>query len=347
MDLGHDALRPGPRSELRIEEAVTLERLERIVPAWEDLWSRARSATPFSSPAWLLPWCRHLMDAAPWALLAWRGPELAALLPGFVYRVGAVRVLGLLGGGVSDYQDAVAEDVAAAESLLGVVADRSDVLDVADLQALPRDSPLLGAAVPPGVARAVGVEDVCPVLPLPARVEDLAARASPKLLADLRYRRRRLARDGAVELARATPETVAAILPELFRLHRARWGARGGTGVLARGRLERFHAEAARSLASRGLLRLYALRLDGATVGVLHGLAARGRVHLYLHGIDPAHASRSPGGLLFLHAIEDAIAEGAHELDLLRGRERYKYRWGAEDRPTLRLTLLRREGAHG
>lgn len=31
------------------------------------------------------------------------------------------------------------------------------------------------------------------------------------------------------------------------------------------------------------------------------------------------------------------MAEGAEELDFLRGREPYKYRWGAEDRATFRL----------
>ncbi len=46
----------------------------------------------------------------------------------------------------------------------------------------------------------------------------------------------------------------------------------------------------------------------------------------------PAAAARSPGTLALAAALESARDEGLSELDLLRGREPYKYRWGAEDR---------------
>ncbi len=179
------------------------------------------------------------------------------------------------------------------------------------------------------------------MLPLPGRFEELASRASEGLLEDLRYQRRRLAREGKLELVRATRETWAEMLQDLFRLHRARWEARGGPGVVVGGALERFHADATRELLDAGMLRMVALRLDGRTLGVLHGFHDRGRAYAYLQGIDPAAARRSPGTLLFGRAIEEAIAEGALELDFLRGREAYKYRWGAEDRPILRLARRR------
>jgi CelD/BcsL family acetyltransferase involved in cellulose biosynthesis len=34
--------------------------------------------------------------------------------------------------------------------------------------------------------------------------------------------------------------------------------------------------------------------------------------------------------------IEEAVREGARAIDFLRGREDYKYRWGAKDRETVR-----------
>ncbi|BDG05490.1 GNAT family N-acetyltransferase [Anaeromyxobacter oryzae] len=349
MQVETPAPRPGPRAQLRVEEIASVERLEALRPAWDALWASAPAATPFASPAWLLPWCHHLLEGAPWALAAWRGRELAGLLPTFVYRVGPRRVLGLLGGRVSDYQDVLAEDAPATEALLAFAAGHRDRFDVADLEALPARSLLLRTAPPPGLEAAVRDEDVCPVLALPARVEDLTARASPKLLSDVRYRRRRLAaRHGPVELLAADARTLDRIVGDLVRLHTARWGTRGRPGVLADERLVRFLAEAARGLLARGLLRAYALRAAGATLGVLLGFAARGRTYAYLHGIAPDAARHSPGSLLFLHAIEAAIGEGHRELDFLRGREPYKYRWGAEDRPTRRLVLAPRpERARG
>jgi CelD/BcsL family acetyltransferase involved in cellulose biosynthesis len=43
--------------------------------------------------------------------------------------------------------------------------------------------------------------------------------------------------------------------------------------------------------------------------------------------------------LIVAHAIEQAIREGAGEMDFLRGREPYKYRWGAVDRSSYGRTL--------
>lgn len=340
MRLESTAPAPGPRQELRVEEITALDRLEALAAAWDDLWARAPAATPFASPAWLLPWCRHLSRAAPWAIACWRGRSLAALSPTFVYRAGARRVLALLGGAVSDYQDVLAEDAGALEALLGHLATRRGRFDVVELEALPPWSPLLAAVPPPAFASEVGEQDVCPVVPLPPRLEELRTRVSGRFLSELGRQRRRLAREaGPVEIVEAGAATLDGILADLFRLHAERWRSRGGPGVLADARLERFHAEAAHALLARGLLRTYALRAGGQAVGVLHGFAARGRTYAYLQGIAPAVARHSPGSLLVAHVIQAAIAEGHHEVDLLRGREPYKYRWGAEDRATRRLVL--------
>ncbi|GEJ58212.1 GNAT family N-acetyltransferase [Anaeromyxobacter diazotrophicus] len=336
-----------PRAALRLEEVGRFEQLAAARGAWEELWARAPGATPFSSPAWLLPWCEHLATGPPRALLAWRGRDLAALLPVFTYRDGAARVLGLLGGGVSDYQDLVAEDGAAAEAALGWLADRQGAaFDRCDLRALPRSSLLLPAAEAAPLAAARAEDDLCSVLALPSRAAGLAAAGvSPGLLAGARYQLRRLGRDGDVAFVRADAASLPDLLADLFRLHRARWASRGRPGLLASGRLEAFHAAAARGLLAAGVLRLHALRLAGRTLGVLHGFTARGRAYAYLTGFAPEAAPRSPGSVLFAHAAEEAIAEGARELDFLRGREPYKRRWGAQPRTTWRLVLTPRAAA--
>ena len=44
---------------LEIEEATTMAALEALRPDWTKLWLRSPAATPFQSPAWLIPWWRH------------------------------------------------------------------------------------------------------------------------------------------------------------------------------------------------------------------------------------------------------------------------------------------------
>jgi CelD/BcsL family acetyltransferase involved in cellulose biosynthesis len=80
-------------------------------------------------------------------------------------------------------------------------------------------------------------------------------------------------------------------------------------------------------------------------VGVLLAMHAKGQAFFYLSGFDPLWARYSPGNALVGAAIAQAAREGATRFDFLRGQEAYKYRWGAADRPTLRLTLRREERA--
>ena len=95
------------------------------------------------------------------------------------------------------------------------------------------------------------------------------------------------------------------------------------------------------ALLTGGLLRLHALRLDGRIIAVMYGLAARRRAYFYLCGFDPELACSSPGTLILGHSIRQAVREGAHEVDFLRGRERFKYFWGASERPCYGRMLRR------
>lgn len=47
----------------------------------------------------------------------------------------------------------------------------------------------------------------------------------------------------------------------------------------------------------------------------------------------------SPGLFLFNHCIKQAISKGKKKADFLRGREKYKYYFGAEDSKIFRLIL--------
>ena len=103
--------------------------------------------------------------------------------------------------------------------------------------------------------------------------------------------------------------------------------------MLADPAIRRFHRAAAPLLLSSGLLRLHALRLDERIVAVMYALHAKRRAYCYLCGFDPDFDALSPGTLIFGHTIWEAVREGAREVDFLRGKERYKYFWGARERP--------------
>ncbi|MGG5822596.1 GNAT family N-acetyltransferase [Falsiroseomonas sp. HW251] len=318
---------------------------EAVASDWAALWSRAPDATPFQHPAWLIPWWRHF-DEGDLRLLALRdGEHLRALLPLYVHRRGLLP----LGIGTSDYLDALAEPGFAEPAMAAFLAHRHDGFDRADWPQLRPASPLLSGKAPPGWRDATEPAEPCPVLALPARFDLLGERVSAKTLRDLRTARRRAAEAGA-SFEEATAATLTGILDALFHLHAARWATRGEAGVLADPRVEAWHRDAAPALLQAGLLRLFALRLDGRIVGVIHALAdppgrVRRTLYLYLQGFDPALERLSPGLLLVGEAVERGIADGFAAVDFLRGQERYKSFWGAANAPTFRRVLIPPEAA--
>jgi CelD/BcsL family acetyltransferase involved in cellulose biosynthesis len=176
----------------------------------------------------------------------------------------------------------------------------------------------------------VGEREPCPVLALGGGELPAAARSR---LGKLAYYERRAGRLGETRLEDAAAAGAEGLLDALFGLHGARWSGRGETGVLADPAVRAFHREAAPGLLALGLLRLSGLRVGGRIVAVFYGLADRGRAYAYIGGFDPAVPHPGLGAMMIGHAVRRALGEGLREFDFLRGREPYKYAWGAVDRP--------------
>ena len=315
--------------------------LEKLRDEWTALWERCPRATPFQHPDWLLPYCRPFGVQDPWAVLLRRRERLVGIAPLVVYRRGEERVATLLGTGISDYQDVLLEpDLAGsgAEAILEHLARHRDRWDVCELEQLREESPLLEVRPPNGWREQDDPQDVCPVLRLPAHVEELSAVVSPSLRDNLRYYRRRAERLGPVRFESATDQNLDELVEILLRLHRARWAERGQEGMIV-GHLEGFHREVARRFLARGVLRLDVLRIGDRAAAAYYGFLTHGRAYYYLGGFEPALKHLSVGTLVVGRAIEQAVHEGAAEFDFLRGREAYKYAWGAADRPVYRRRL--------
>jgi CelD/BcsL family acetyltransferase involved in cellulose biosynthesis len=318
----------------------TAAALEAIEPAWWELWRRARTATPFQSPAWLIPWWRHFAPGELTTAAAWRDGRLIGLAP-FYREDGALgRRLLPLGISVSDYLDVLLDDgEAEAAGALVAALDRESAWDSLECEELAPDAAAVSLPTPADCVETIAAQSACPVLVIPSRrlAEFLPGQTRRKL----NLARNRAARRGGCRIGRATGEGLLDGFAELVRLHALRWQARGDPGVLADARVAAFHRDALPRLDRAGVLRLYLLRFDGAAAAGFYGFSHRGRGFSYLTGFDPAFAFESPGALLLAYAVEAAIAEGAREFHFLRGREAYKYEWGAVDRWNRRRSFRR------
>ncbi|RDI60020.1 GNAT family N-acetyltransferase [Microvirga subterranea] len=320
--------------------------LLRLEPAWWDLWRRTPSATPFQSPAWVLSWWRVFHPGTLRAVAIHDRERLVALAP--LYLEDGRWGLRLLPVGISlsDYLDAPVDPAhpGAAEAILETI--QADIVwDSCSFEELAPGSALLSRFPIANVNDKTMRQSACPVLVLPDVVEHLGECVPARKLRKLRMARNRAARRKGFSISAVDPSGTRTFLDELFRLHGARWQQQGETGVLAEHCVRSFHEAAAPALARAGLARMLLMSLEGRIAGAYYGFSHRDKAFAYLGGFDPEFAFESPGTILMGQAIEAAIAEGCSELHFLRGREPYKYEWGAIDRWSLRRTLTR-EAVH-
>ncbi|WP_131195441.1 GNAT family N-acetyltransferase [Lichenihabitans psoromatis] len=315
--------------------------LEAIAPEWEALWRRGGGTTPFSSPAWLLPWWEVFKPGDLFTVAVRHDDRLVALAP--LYREDGPwgRRLLPLGISVSDYSDVLIDPdhrEAAGAALLDLLQDHHPLWDLWSAEEAPPDAAVL--TLPWGASWTATIEphSACPVLMLPRTVADLPAAIPARTMRKWRMAQNRIGRR-AWRIERAEPGHWRPLLDDLFGLHQQRWISRNQPGVLADADVRRFHERAVPRLLEAGLLRLSRLSIDDRVAGAYYGFDQGSRSFAYIGGFDPAFAFESPGTILLGAAIEAATHRGASEFHFLRGQELYKYGWGAVDRWNQRLTM--------
>ena len=304
--------------------------LTRLLPEWWALWQRAEHATPFQSPAWLLPWWQVFHPGELMTVAVRRDGLLVGLAPFYLEDGAYGRRLLPLGIGVTDYLDVLIEGApagAVGDAMARALADAPVGWDVWSLEELRPDA--VARALP---LSALQVEEVpqsaCPILVLPASEAEWRSTRAGR-----RWRRawNRVDRHGRVRIIEGDAFNATGLFESVVDLHTRRWSADAQPGVLADADVRLFHRTAVPHLAASSLLRLTGLEVDGRIVAASYGLAHRGHSYAYLNGYDPAFSFDSPGTVLIGHAMRDAIAHGGGTFHFLRGQEAYKYAWGAED----------------
>ena len=328
-----------PASARSVEVLGSLSELASLRAEWWPLWHALRQPVPFLSPPWLLCWARHYAPDRTRAIAVREHGVLVALLPFFSWR----GELLLAGTGPSDYGDALIapgrEELASV--LLDALASMAGALGCAriDLQQLFPDSPLLRAPTPRGWQSVVRDGELCTIAR--AHGEDGLGCINGKTRRNLRLAQRNLALEGEVGIAPLSKPEWRGAARTLEWLHGRRWRQRGESGQLADPLMCAFMRSVIPDLGEAGLLRFYRLKCDNRPLAAAFVMRCGRSAHFYLTGFDPAWSRFSPGLLTVVAAMRGAFAEGVDEFHFLRGREAYKYRIGAEDRPMFRRALWR------
>lgn len=330
---------------MEVTEIPDPDSLRALEPEWRLLAESVGDVSPFLSPDWLLPWQDSFLAGNLWTLVVRKAGQFIGLAPFFIYRhPDGARQITFLGNGISDRLDLLAapgESNGVAGAVLRHLADRSELWDLCDFRDVPADSPLLTAPFPRAAQSRSQPEEPCPVVRLPAVPEQVLELLACKQRDNLQRCARRVAEAGEISYQTADAHSRAHVFDELMQIHDARWRAKGGSGPLSEPGIRSFHAEATERLLSAGMLRLHVLRFQGRAIAVQYCIHKNSRGYSYLTAFDPDFARFSPGLLLIAFTLQQAVQEGAVEFDFLRGREPYKYLWGARDRPQYRRLIIR------
>jgi len=251
----------------------------------------------------------------------------------------SARRLEFWGAGIHDIGGITHDSPAAASTLWRKIEMLASHHDGAHLSQIPATSPLVELAQKSGWQ--ISEAEKCPVLELPDSYDAYLKMLGKNMREQIKRYPKRLEKEFAVEYSLAQTESeVRVALDDLFRLHGARWRARGQTGVLATPKRQKFHRAVCHSFLKRDWLRIWTLRCDGKPVCVLLNYFYGGRYYFFIGGFDPEYSRWSVGICLFSKVFQRAIEEGASEFDFLKGEEEYKYRYGARNRDYKTIALF-------
>lgn len=257
---------------------------------------------------------------------------------------GLVTFLG--GFEVTDYMGPVGLPAArewAANELLAALAARDD-WRIADLRGLQEDAgwhgSLLEAGRDSGLEVETGNDGIAPFLPLAPSFDAYLSGLRGKLRHEIRRKLRRL--DATLPSARLVETTAETLVPDISAfvdLHRSSTGPKGKFMYPG---MELFFRRLGHALLPDRTFRLLFLEAEGEKFAGAVGFRDRHRFLLYNSAYNHARSGLSPGIVLVARLIEKLMDEGCEALDLLKGDEEYKHRFGAHPRRLGRLSMRRR-----
>lgn len=318
-------------------------------PHWNALLARSTANTLFLTWEWQSTWWRCL-GTGDLHLLAWFDDgQPVGIAPLFLSQsTDGERRFALVGCiDVSDYLDVIAapdyeEAVYSAllDWLQGPDAPAWDAISLCNLpqtSATYRRLPELAAAL--GLSCVVEVDDVCPVIELPADFESyLQDVLSKKQRHEVRRKVRRIEEAATVTwYAIDDASDLQAETDAFIDLHRLSTTEKHS---FMTPEMQAFFGQIVRVTHQAGWLYLAFIELNGQRAAAMLGFVYDGRLLVYNSGYDPQnYAELSPGIVLTSYIIDDAIRRNLRVFDFLQGDEVYKYRFGASDTLVYNVTI--------
>ena len=181
--------------------------------------------------------------------------------------------------------------------------------------------------------------EVAPLLELPSSYEDYLGSLSKKRRHELRRKLKRMESLDGIRMEKITDsENLRTYLDRFIALHKQ--GSSSKAKFWEKPGITAFFHEMAYRFSLQKWIELNVLFVEDRILATLINFSYSDRIYFYNVAFDRDFAWYSPGIFLFDHCIQEAISTGKKIADFLRGREEYKYYFGANDSKIFRLVLM-------
>ena len=315
----------------------------------EESWRRLEAsgnATFFQSWDWCDAWLAHYGRAIePFIITVSRDRNISAIAPMVKSNswLGLpIRRLMFIGTGPSDYGGFLLETHNKQASALIAAMGDADV-DLLDLHQI--DEPtvtLVKEALTEKFSVLVLEQEPTLLVKLPATFDSYLSLLSKKFRKNTVYADRRLRRDFNYEERNyKKKDEIRDAMALFFRLHQDRWRKKRLPGLFLGRRNREFHDDLTSRFDSTDRLILSVSYINGEPAAAFYGFQYGTSYAYYLGGFDPSLSKYSVSSVLIYSLIKEASSKGIEVFDFLRGREPYKLRWGAQEKPLYRVLIYR------
>lgn len=337
---------PVASSETEPVRTTAMVHTESEFDALEDTWSELvdqSSASVFLTFEWLRTWWTYFGKGRQLHCIVFKSNgHIVSIAPLFRERV---RLFGMtvatrlqfLGSPMSDYLDIIilpGYEQVVLDDLAGYLRSTSGEWDFLDMENVSETSnawrlvtrSLKTYGIP--ISKYSGT--LCQQITLAPTYELFFQGLGPHVRDNLKRKFKKLQKEHAVEHEVFKHETddIPSAVEAFAQIHSERWKSLGYPSAFDDRDNLQFHIDVAKKFARRGWLRLSFIKVDNRRVAVGFGFSFKRRVYLYQCNASGSEDVMrcSPGSLIKVLSIQEAISEGVTIYDFMRGDESYKSR---------------------
>lgn len=309
---------------------------------WDELYGNAPLATPFQSWACLYSWWEFYGEPYELRLVTMRNEQglLVGIMPFMLERQRGFGKLLFVGTGPVDYLDVLTREGWKAEvSEAGAWAIKElGSWHVVDLQQVRPEAAVWDIFRSWTELRTYVWQESCLMIEVKPW-DELVGSLSKNLRKTARRALRRVEADG-VSCEIAKPADAERAARRLMALHRDMWRGRDIYSEHLTRRLESYVIAWVRRMTARDLGGVSEFWRDGEVVISCFWVSGKDFLGTYMLGASPEALERYQINSLYIwDAVNIAYSKNNGWLDLLRGEEPYKLRWGPKIAPSQRLIL--------